>query len=100
MTDLFFFDTDCLSAFLWVKGESILSKLYSGRIILPAQVYDEIARVPHLQARVDMLKDRGDLQIESMLAGSTEYEDYLSMTSSPENGFRIIGKVKLQGSQW
>lgn len=97
LTDLFFFDTDCLSAFLWVKGESILSKLYSGRIILPAQVYDEIARVPHLQARVDMLKDRGDLQIESMLVGSTEYEDYLSMTSSPENGFRIIGKGEAAG---
>ena len=97
LTDLFFFDTDCLSAFLWVKGESILSKLYSGRIILPAQVYDEIARVPHLQARVDMLKDCGDLRIESMLVGSAEYEDYLSMTSSPEDGLRIIGKGEAAG---
>jgi hypothetical protein len=28
MTDKLFFDTDCISAFLWVKEENILFKLY------------------------------------------------------------------------
>lgn len=48
MTDIYFFDTDCISAFLWVRNESILAKLYPGRIVLPTQVYDEIKRVPPL----------------------------------------------------
>ena len=32
MTDELFFDTDCLSAFLWINNTNILQKLYSGRI--------------------------------------------------------------------
>ena len=40
LTEKYFFDTDCLSAFLWVREESILAKLYAGRIILLAQVYN------------------------------------------------------------
>ncbi len=92
MTERYFFDTDCLSAFLWVQEESILAKLYAGRIILPAQVYNELQKVPHLQARVDTLKNCGDLCVESMEAGSVEYSDYLQMTTSPEKGMRIIGK--------
>lgn len=92
LTDRFFFDTDCLSAFLWVRGESILSQLYLGRIILPAQVYDELKRVPHLLARVDMMKNRGDLTVDSMEVGSIEYHDYLQMITTPEAGMRIIGK--------
>ena len=65
MTEKYFFDTDCLSAFLWVREESILARLYAGRIILPAQVYNELQRVPHLLARVDTLKNNGDLSVES-----------------------------------
>lgn len=90
MTDCFF-DTDCLSAFLWVKGESILCRLYSGEIILPAQVYNELKHVPHLLARADSMRDHGDLRIESMEVGTREYEDYLQMTLNPEHGARIIG---------
>lgn len=97
MREKYFFDTDCLSAFLWIRGESILAELYSGRIVLPAQVYNEIQRVPHLQERVDALKVSGDLCVESMEVGSAEYKDYLQMTSSPEEGMRIIGKGEAAG---
>ena len=97
LTDRFFFDTDCLSAFLWVRGESILSRLYSGRIILPAQVYDELKRVPHLLARVDALKNRGDLIVDNMEVGSAEYHDYLRMITMPDPGTRIIGKGEAAG---
>ena len=97
MTDEYFFDTDCLSAFLWVNGESILSKLYAGHIVLPAQVYDEIKRVPHLCDKVDIMKDQHDLVIKAMEAGSTEYLDYLKMTTNPEKGMRIIGKGEAAG---
>jgi len=33
MTDEYFFDTDCLSAFLWINDVNILKELYGGRII-------------------------------------------------------------------
>ena len=97
MTDMVFFDTDCLSAFLWVRGESILARLYAGRIILPAQVYNELQRVPHLLMRVDILKKRGDIRAESMETGSSEYSDYLQMIASPEKGMRIIGRGEAAG---
>lgn len=97
MTDDYFFDTDCLSAFLWVRGESILSRLYSGRIILPAQVYNELKKVPHLLEKVDAMKDKGDLTVESMEVDSIEYQDYLQMTEKPEKGMRMIGKGEAAG---
>ena len=97
MTDDYFFDTDCLSAFLWVRGESILSQLYSGHIVLPAQVYNELKKVPHLLARADAMKNKGDLTVESMEVGSIEYHDYLQMTETPEKGMRIIGKGEAAG---
>ena len=97
MIDQYFFDTDCLSAFLWVREESILAKLYAGRIILPAQVYHELRRVPHLLARVDTLKNKGYLFVESMETGSEEYNDYLRMTISPEAGMRMIGRGEAAG---
>ncbi len=97
MTDRYFFDTDCLSAFLWVRGESILSQMYAGHIILPAQVYDELKKVPHLVEKVDLLKNNGDLTVESMEVDSAEYHDYLKMTTRPEAGMRIIGKGEAAG---
>lgn len=97
MTDGYFFDTDCLSAFLWVRGDSILSKLYAGRIVLPVQVYDELKKVPHLLARADTMKNNGDLVVESMEVDSTEYYDYLQMTTTPETGMRIIGRGEAAG---
>ncbi len=92
MTDPYYFDTDCLSAFLWVRGESLIAKLYPGRVVLPAQVYDELKKVPHLLARVDNLKNSGDLTVESIMTGTAEAEDYCAMAISPSPGDRWIGK--------
>ena len=97
LIEKYFFDTDCLSAFLWVREESILAKLYAGRMILPAQVYDELRKVPHLLMRVDTLKKRGSLSVESIEVGSKEFYDYLQMTTSPEAGMRIIGRGEAAG---
>jgi len=97
LIDEYYFDTDCLSAFLWVREESILARLYSGKIILPAQVYNELQKVPHLLARADILKNNGDIRVESMLVDSEEYEDYLRMTTSPEEGMRIIDDGEAAG---
>ena len=92
MIEGYFFDTDCISAFLWVRGESILAKLYSGRIILPAQVYNELQKVPHLLERIDVMKENRDLIVQSMEVNSVEYDDYFKMTSHPDPGMKIIGK--------
>lgn len=97
LTEKYFFDTDCLSAFLWVREESILAQLYAGRIVLPTQVYNELQRVPHFLARINMLKSNGALSVESMEADSVEYKDYLQMTTSPESGMRIIGRGEAAG---
>ena len=97
MTEKYFFDTDCLSAFLWTREESILSRLYTGRIILPMQVYSELQRVPHLLMRVDTLRDHGDLKVDSIMVGSAEYYDYMQMTTSPEAGMRVIGRGEAAG---
>lgn len=57
MTDSVFFDTDCICAFLWIKEESLLEKMYPGKIVIPKEVYEEIDRptIPHLKARTDRL---------------------------------------------
>ena len=34
MTDDLFFDTDCLSAFLWINDTNILQALYAGKIVI------------------------------------------------------------------
>jgi hypothetical protein len=38
-----FFDTDCISSFLWVREENILFKLYPERIVLPKDVVSELS---------------------------------------------------------
>lgn len=42
LTEPLFFDTDCLSAFLWINNQSLLAQLYPARVIIPAQVYAEL----------------------------------------------------------
>lgn len=92
MTDSYFFDTDCISAFLWIKNESILSKLYPGKIILPKPVYDEIGKIPHLIKRIEQMKDAGDLTVQSIAVGTDEYIEYCKLAVSPPDGEKIIGK--------
>jgi len=55
LIDSLFFDNDCISAFLWVRNESLLVKLYPGRIVIPKPVYDELSYpgIAHLKASVD-----------------------------------------------
>ena len=71
-----YFDTDCLSAFLWVRNESILTQLYPGRVIIPKQVYDELASVPHLQARIDTLLRQNKIELLEIKVGTPAAELY------------------------
>jgi predicted nucleic acid-binding protein len=87
-----YFDTDCISSFLWVKGEHLLLNLYPGRIVIPKQVYIEISSVPHLRARIDACRKNSDITITEILAGTYEHKRYSELTRNPKPGYAIIGK--------
>lgn len=94
MTDLLFFDTDCISAFLWVRNESLLPQLYPGRIVIPRPVYDELSNpgIAHLKARIDALVKAGQAQIVEIIVGTEEYNMFYKLTVDPEKGRKLIGK--------
>lgn len=94
MTEPLFFDTDCVSAFLWIGSENLLAKLYPGRIVIPQSVYNELSvpGVSHLKRRIDSLIQSGDASIMQLTIGSEEYAMYRRLTASPEPGHKIIGR--------
>ena len=91
MTDSLFFDTDCICAFLWINEESLLEKMYSGKIVIPKEVYNEIDRptIPHLKARIDQLIANGSAIVMSMDINSEEYSLYRELTTFSRN--KLIG---------
>ena len=78
MTDELFFDTDCLSAFLWINNTNILQKLYSGRIVLPDPVYQELSNpsIPHIKQRADKLISTHIASVQQIVTGTEEYDLY------------------------
>ena len=93
LTDSLFFDTDCLSAFLWVANESLLPQLYPGKIVIPKPVYTELDRpsISHLKARVDALVATNLVTIQEIAVGSDVYETYYQLTEEPTSGHKTIG---------
>lgn len=93
MTESLFFDTDCICAFLWVRNESLLPRLYPGRIVIPRPVYTELCRpgIPHLKARVDELLARNLVSIQDIDIASEEYRTYYQLTENPKKGHKVIG---------
>ena len=94
MTNPLFFDTDCISAFLWVGEESLLPKLYSKRLVLPKPVYIELSHpsVLNLKNRIDIMIAARQIEIAELFVGTEEYDQYYRMTTAPEPGHKIIGK--------
>lgn len=93
MTEPIFFDTDCLSAFLWVDEQSILPQLFPGRIVIPQAVYDELlnSRVNMLINRIDILRGNGQVELRSIEVDSKEYAMFEEFTQHPAHGHRAIG---------
>lgn len=98
MTDNLFFDTDCLSAFLWIRNINILHELYGGRIILPEPVYTELSRpsIPHIKSQADLLIHNGDATIKNIEYGTEEYMLY-SKLKKGGNGRRALGSGEASG---
>ena len=93
-TEPLFFDTDCLSAFLWIKEESIVTRLYPGRVVIPQAVYSELSNpcVPHLKARIDLLLATGRARVQDIDVGTPAYAFYKKLIIPTEIGQKVIGR--------
>ena len=94
MTKQLFFDTDCISAFLWVQEQSIVAKLYPGRIKIPRETYNELSipTIRHLKDRIDILIKEGNAEIIDIPIDDEAYSIFYQLTEKPSNGHPIIGK--------
>ena len=95
MTDSLFFDSDCISAFLWVNQQNLLNLLYPGMVVIPKPAYDELSypTTPHLKQRIDFLINNGQASLETINVGSETYALYQKLTTTPDKGHKIIGPV-------
>lgn len=97
MTDKnLFFDTDCISAFLWVDETSIVTKLYGKCVAIPRQVYNELSvcrgQALILKTRIDKMLERNEAVLVDMEIESAEYSVYLNLTTNISESGRYIGK--------
>ena len=98
MIDDLFFDTDCLSAFLWVNNTNILHALYGGKIVLPEPVYQELANpsIPHIKQRADDMIRTKDISVKNIEMDTEEYELYMQLVRG-EKGQKRIGRGEAGG---
>ena len=94
MTDDLFFDTDCLSAFLWINETNILHELYGGRIVLPEPVYQELSNpcIPHIKQRADIMINNKDIYVKTIDTDTAEYKLYAELVHG-EMGQKSIVRV-------
>lgn len=93
MIDSLFFDSDCISAFLWVNEQNLLNLLYPGMVVIPKPAYDELSypTTPHLKQRIDYLLNNGQASLATINVGSETYALYQKLTTSPDEGHKVIG---------
>ncbi len=63
-------------------------------MIIPKPSYDELSNptVPHLKQRVDYLINSNQVKLSTIEVNSDEYELYIKLTNSPDEGHKIIGR--------
>jgi len=93
MIDSLFFDSDCISAFLWVNEQNLLTLLYPKMVVIPKPVYDELAypTTPHLKQRIDYLINNNQISLAAINIHSDTYALYQKLTNSPDEGHKVIG---------
>lgn len=91
---MIFFDTDCLSAFLWVKREHLLFKAELGELVIPQEVFIELSNpcIRHLGNRMRTMIEKGHVQTMAIMTGTDESKLFYQMVHSPPAGVRPIGK--------
>ena len=65
-------DADFISSFAWVNRLDILEGLYPKRMVILDEVFEELDRVPHLVARVEVSVKNGHVKRMSIFADSPE----------------------------
>ncbi len=98
MTNSLFFDTDCLSAFLWINDINILHELYGGKVVLPEPVYQELSNpsIPHIKQRADTMISNKDVSVKTIDTGTEEYKLYTTLVRG-EKGQKSIGRGEAGG---
>lgn len=91
MTDIYFFDTDCLSSFLMTNNESLILDMYPGKIILPSFVYSEALKKPGLKEKVTSLVNEKKISLFTIEYNSPEYKEYVHLTEINYSE-KVIGK--------
>lgn len=91
MTRKLFFDTDCLSAFLWTNKTAILHELYGGRIVLPEPVYQELSNpcIPHIKQKINRLIEDQIVSVQQIDVGTEEFELYRQLVNGSGEMMRI-----------
>lgn len=93
MIKIIFFDTDCISSFLWTKSEYLLVDCFGNNMVIPVQVYNELSKIPNLKLRTDELISSGDLSIEDIIVGSEENKLYFELINYNEKStLPLIGR--------
>lgn len=98
MTEDLFFDTDCLSAFLWINDTNILHELYGGKIVLPEPVYQELSNpsIPHIKQRADVMIRNNDVSVKMIDTDTEEYKLYVELVRG-QKGEKSIGRGEAGG---
>lgn len=98
MTNDLYFDTDCLSAFLWINDTNILHELYGGKMVLPDPVYQELSIpcISHLKQQADQMILAQDVTVKTIDLGTEEYKLYNELINGAD-GMKIIGKGEASG---
>lgn len=93
MIDSLFFDSDCISAFLWVNGQNLLTLLYPGMVVIPKPAYDELPHptTPHLKQKIDYLINNNQASLATIDVGSETYTLYQKLTTYPDEGQKVTG---------
>jgi len=93
MTKVIFFDTDCISSFLWTNTEYLLIHKFGNNMQIPQQVYDEILKVPHLKTKTDTMISNSNLSIIDLEVDSEEEDLYRRLTAyDSTSSLPLIGK--------
>ena len=73
--DKIYFDSDCLSCFLWTNSVAqILLQLYKNNIYVPGIVKDEIYKIPVLKSRLQPYIDKNVIKEDIMPLSSDEFK--------------------------
>lgn len=89
-----YYDTDCLSSFLWVNRQDILKSLFKNNLHLPKKVYNELMNpsVPKLNKLTKKIINEKIFILEKdIMVNSKEYSYYYEMTQKPDKGIKVIG---------